>query len=115
MSLIKSDNKNKRLVRIVLQMLLLFLCILIVIIPVRNKVNDLFNKTHESSLARQVADLSLLADQKFEREIMSLDLAAEYLAPYSTEQWKHFFKIREADLPKEIKIGIIGTDGSAIW
>ncbi|MBO4335906.1 MAG: response regulator [Desulfovibrio sp.] len=69
----------------------------------------------EQNVARQTVDLAVMAEERFERELVSLRLAAEYLEPYEVEQRKRFFQIRSKSLRKGVHIGLMRLDGQSIY
>ncbi|MBQ7585894.1 MAG: hypothetical protein IJU40_06590, partial [Desulfovibrionaceae bacterium] len=97
-------------------LILILLSILLLIgIIVKDKVEELLNSSLEDNVALQAKDLSILADERFERELISLRLAAEYLQPYNVAQRRKFFEIRERDLVPGFSIGILDLKGNSIY
>ena len=61
-----------------------------------HRTQVILNHTLEKTVARQAADLSLLAEERFRQEFESLALAAELLAasPNKIEEERIFYKVR---------------------
>ncbi len=96
-------------------MLAIVLGLVVIGVLLQAKVGRLFVVSMEQNVARQTADLSVMAEERFERELVSLRLASEYLEPYGIEQRKRFFEIREKSLRKGVHIGMMRLDGQAIY
>ncbi|MBQ7618165.1 MAG: response regulator, partial [Desulfovibrio sp.] len=104
-----------RLFDTILQVICLVSCLFLIGILLREKVIDLLNSSLEHSVADKAADLAIMAEERFEREFVSLRLAAEYLEPYTEQQRQKFFEIREKDLVKGVSIGLFRLDGTPLW
>ncbi|MCR4667358.1 MAG: response regulator [Desulfovibrio sp.] len=97
--------------------MLLILMVLLIIVGtvVYQKVTALLNRSMEQSVARQIADLSVMAEERFGRELASLHLAADYLQPYETTEQKKFFDaMRLNSIRLGIAVGILGLEGNII-
>lgn len=106
---------NHHMRRTVLQIVLLMILLLMVGYLAHQRVHALLNKSLESKVAHQVANLSAIAQERFERELVSLRLAAAYLEPYTTAERTKFFEVRARDLHEGVSIGLLLLDGSALY
>ncbi|MBQ9442050.1 MAG: response regulator [Selenomonadaceae bacterium] len=100
--------------RIVVQFLgLLFLLICAGLFG-RTAVSGLLNATLEKTVARQMSDMSIVAEERFAKELAELKMAAQYIEAHpSDENEENFLNLlKEDDL--KIKVGLIRLDGSAV-
>lgn len=80
----------------------------------RAQVSDLLNATVEKMLAKQASDLSVVAEERFNREIAELKMVAKYLEAHpNAEVEKNFLAQLKAD-NENITVGLLKLDGSAI-
>ena len=79
-----------------------------------HRTQVLLNHTLEKTVARQAADLSLLAEERFRQEFESLALAAELLAasPNKIEEERIFSGLRGSE--KNVSVGILSVQGEAL-
>ncbi|MBR4153702.1 MAG: response regulator [Selenomonadaceae bacterium] len=106
---------DKYMKKIILQ----FLAVLVVLVLsgffLRLEVNDLLNATLEKMMAKQTADLSIVAEERFRKELSELKLAAKYLETEpdsaSTEKFLNVLKMGN----ENISVGLLRLDGSPIY
>ena len=80
----------------------------------RMEVSDLLNATLEKTMAKQASDLSIVAEERFAKELAELQLAAKYLELHpnaATEE--NFLSILSGD-NENISVGMMKLDGKAI-
>lgn len=80
----------------------------------RGEVSDLLNTTLERMMAKQASDLSVVAEERFAKELAELRLAARYLESHpnaATEE--NFLTLLKAGNEK-ISVGLVKLDGRAI-
>ena len=79
-----------------------------------HRTQVILNNTLEKTVARQAADLSLLAEERFRQEFESLALAAELLAasPNKIEEERIFSGLRGTE--KNVSVGILSVQGEAL-
>ena len=79
-----------------------------------HRTQVILNNTLEKTVARQAADLSLLAEERFRQEFESLALAAELLAasPNKIEEERIFSGLRGSE--KNVSVGILSVQGEAL-
>ena len=80
----------------------------------RATVSELLNVTLEKTVARQMSDMSIVAEERFAKELAELRMAAQYLEAHpSAENEENFLKLLQEGNPK-IRVGLIRLDGQAI-
>ncbi len=75
--------------RMLLQFFILSLCLFLSGTLIQEKIGSLLNATLETTIARQTADMSVVAEERFKRELAELSLAARYMESHpagETEQ-----------------------------
>ena len=111
----KNFSLSKEYIRkIILQFVVVLAILILAGFFMREEVNFLLNATLEKTMAKQAADLSILAEEKFAKELAELKLAAKYFEKYPdliTEE--HFLSILKAE-NENISVGLVRLDGSAI-
>ncbi|MBQ9452292.1 MAG: response regulator [Desulfovibrio sp.] len=110
-----SSDQAYHLKKIILQIVNLISILLLVGMLAHNKVAKVLNTSMEHHVTRQAMVFSIMAEERFDRELASLRLAAEYLEPYGTQERKKFFQIRAKALRGGISIGLMNLDGSSIY
>ena len=96
-----------------------FLAVLVVLVLagffLRAEVNDLLNATLEKMMAKQTSDLSVVAEERFSKELAELRLTAKYLASHSDAVMEqNFLSLLKAD-NENITVGLMKLDGSAVY
>lgn len=109
------SQRATRLVRRIFLVIALVLGLAAVGVLLQYKLGKLFIVSMEQNVARQTVDLSIMAEERFERELVSLRLAAEYIEPYELEQRIRFFQIRTRSLRKGVHIGLMRVDGTPLF
>ena len=97
-----------------LQIAALLVVLLVLAAWAMHRTQVLLNHTLEKTVARQAADLSLLAEERFRQEFESLALAAELLAasPNKIEEERIFSGLRGSE--KNVSVGILSVQGEAL-
>ena len=81
---------------------------------IRVMVGGLLNTTLEKNTAKQMADMSIVAEERFDKELSMLRIAADYLEKYpGQENEKNFLNLLRQNDPK-ISVGLISLDGKAL-
>ena len=81
----------------------------------RGEVRDLLNATVEKMMAKQAADLSIVAEERFGTELSELRLAAEYLEAHpNSSAAENFLSLLKAG-NENISVGVLKLDGGAIY
>ena len=96
-----------------------FLAVLVVLVLagffLRAEVNDLLNATLEKMMAKQTSDLSVVAEERFSKELAELRLTAKYLASHSDAVMEqNFLSLLKAG-NENITVGLMKLDGSAVY
>ena len=100
--------------KIVLQFAAVLIALVLAGFSVSSAVNDLLNATLEKMIAKQAADLSIVAEERFAQELAELRLAAEYLEAHPSAQTEeNFLSLLKAGNEK-ISVGLMRLDGKAI-
>ena len=80
----------------------------------QHNVNNMLNATLEQNIARQTADMAVVAEERFAQELAELSLAANYLSEYPSEE-------NEINMVNSLKrknfegsVGIIKLNGEAV-
>ena len=74
---LKSLNK-----KFVIQLLGLIVALIAVGLLMQYKVSNMLNITLEQTIARQTADMSVVAEERFAQELAELNFAANYLSEH---------------------------------
>ena len=100
--------------RFTLQIAALLAVLLVLAAWAMHRTQVILNNTLEKTVARQAADLSLLAEERFRQEFESLALAAELLAasPNKIEEERIFSGLRGTE--KNVSVGILSVQGEAL-
>ena len=111
----KNFSLSEKYIRKIIMQFVIVLAILILAgFFMRGEVSFLLNATLEKTMAKQAADLSIVAEERFAKELAELKLAAKYFEKYPdliTEE--HFLSILKAE-NENISVGLVRLDGSAI-
>ena len=105
---------EKYIKKIILQFATVLTILLLTGFFMRMEVRDLLNTTLEKTMAKQAADLSIVAEERFAKELAELRLAAKYLELHpnaATEE--NFLSILKAG-NENISVGLLKLDGKAI-
>ncbi len=105
---------KKYIKKIILQFATVLTILLLTGFFMRMEVRDLLNTTLEKTMAKQAADLSIVAEERFAKELAELRLAAKYLElhPNATTE-ENFLSILKAG-NENISVGLLKLDGKAI-
>ena len=77
-------------------------------------VSELLNTTLERTTAKQMTDMSIVAEERFSKELAELKLAAQYLEEHpAVENEENFLALLKKNNPK-ISVGLINLEGKAI-
>ncbi|MBQ1510580.1 MAG: response regulator [Selenomonadaceae bacterium] len=71
--------------KVLLEILMLAFALALIGFLMQNKMDELLNDTVEQSVARQAADFSVLAEERFKKELAELRYAAHYLESHPEE------------------------------
>ena len=97
-----------------MQIAALLVVLLVLAAWAMHRTQVILNNTLEKTVARQAADLSLLAEERFRQEFESLALAADLLAasPNKIEEERIFSGLRGSE--KNVSVGILSVQGEAL-
>ncbi|MBQ6298743.1 MAG: response regulator [Selenomonadaceae bacterium] len=105
---------EKYIKKIILQFAMVLTILLLTGFFMRMEVRDLLNTTLEKTMAKQAADLSIVAEERFAKELAELQLAAKYLELHPNEATeKNFLSILKGG-NENISVGMMTLDGKAI-
>ncbi len=106
---------NEKYIRkIILQFATVMFILIFACFSLRTEVRDLLNATLEKMIAKQTSDMSIVAEERFSKELAELRLAAKYLEAHpdsATEE--NFLSLLKLD-NEEISVGLLRLDGRAI-
>ena len=80
----------------------------------RTEVTNLLNATLEKTMAKQTADLSIIAEERFAKELAELKLAAKYLSEHSDMATVENFLRTLQSGNENISVGLMKLDETAI-
>lgn len=106
---------EKYLKKIFMQFVTVLIVLIVTGFLLRAEVNDLLNATLEKMMAKQTADLSIIAEERFSKELSELKLIAKYLETHTnaaTEE--NLLQLLKAD-NENISVGLMRLDGTAIY
>ena len=113
------SNKNfslseKYIKKIIMQFITVLAILILAGIFLRTEVNELLNTTLEKMIAKQAIDLSIVAEERFVKELAELRLAAKYLETYpnSTNEENFLSLLKEGN--EGVSVGMVRLDGTAI-
>ncbi|MBQ6005531.1 MAG: response regulator [Selenomonadaceae bacterium] len=106
---------EKYIKKIILQFATVLGILILTGFSLRAEVNDLLNATLEKMIAKQAADLSIVAEEKFSKELAELKLAAEYLSAHPNDAAieKNFLAMLQAG-DENISVGMLSLNERAI-
>lgn len=100
--------------RIVMQFVAVMLSLILIGFFLSGEVNNLLNATLEQMMARQTSDMSIVAEERFSKELAELRLAARYIEAHpnsSTEE--NFLSLLKMNHEK-ISVGMLRFNGGAL-
>ena len=111
----KEFSLSEKYIRKIIFQFAMVLAILIVAgFFLRVEVRTLLNVTLENMIAKQISDMSIVAEERFAKELAELRLVAKYLERHpnsaTEENFLSLLKKNDAD----ISVGILKLDGTAI-
>ena len=93
---------------------MLMICLISVGFLVRYKVSDMLNSALEQTIARQTADVSMIAEERFQKELTELAYAANYLTEHPGQDTEKNILNGLDKHNSNISVGLITLDGKAI-
>ncbi|MBO4780374.1 MAG: hypothetical protein J5497_07040, partial [Selenomonadaceae bacterium] len=105
---------EKYIKKILLQFIAVFIVLILAGFSLRSEVSDLLNATLERMIAKQSSDMSIVAEERFSKELAELRLAAKYLEAHpnvATET--NFLSLFKAG-NEGISVGLVQLNGKAI-
>ena len=112
-----SDNfslNEKYTKKIVLQFVAVLLILILAGFFLRAEVNNLLNATLEKTIAKQTADMSIVAEERFAKELAELRIAAKYLEKHPNLATEENFLALLKQNNEKISVGLLKLDGRAI-
>lgn len=111
---IETDSHTARISRkIVAEILVLGIILLLIGFFMQEKVEKLLSASVEQSVARQTADFSVLAEERFQRELSELRYAANYMGKHDGDLASAFESL-EATSRKGVSCGLFNKKDGAI-
>ena len=106
---------NERYIKkICLQFTMVLAILLVTGFFLRAEVTNLLNATLEKTMAKQTADLSIIAEERFAKELAELKLAAKYLSEHSDMATVENFLRTLQSGNENISVGLMKLDETAI-
>jgi len=105
---------KKYIKKIILQFATVLTILLLTGFFMRMEVRDLLNTTLEKTMAKQAADLSIVAEERFAKELAELRLAAKYLELHPNAATEENFLSILKEGNENISVGLLKLDGKAI-
>ena len=111
----KGFSLSEKYIRKIIMQFIVVLAILILAgFFTRMEVKNLLNATLEKTMAKQASDLSIVAEERFAKELAELRLAAKYLELHpNTATEENFLTILNRG-NEYISVGLLKSDGKAI-
>ena len=112
-----SDNfslNEKYIKKIILQFAIVLLILILAGFFLRSEVNDLLNTTLEKTIAKQTSDMSIVAEERFAKELAELRIAAKYLENHPNTATEENFLALLKQNNENISVGLLKLDGRAI-
>jgi len=72
--------------KIVFKLFILVMCLLLSGMLLQEKISTLLNAALETAIARQTADMSVAAEERFHRELAELEFAARYIEAHPSAE-----------------------------
>ena len=109
-----NEKKKTRFFRLALKILALVAVLVALTTWAAHRTQVLLNHTLEKTVARQAADLSVMAEERFGQEFQALSLAARLLssAPNEAEKARILAELRGSE--NGVSVGILSVEGKAI-
>ena len=109
-----NEKTKTRSGRFVLQIMALVAVLVVLTVWATQRAQALLNRTLEKTVARQAADLSIIAEERFNQEFEALSFAAGLLssAPNKAEEARILSELRGSE--GGISVGILSVEGKAI-
>ena len=108
-----SLNK-KYMKKIVLQFFAVLLILVLAGFFMQSTVSNLLNATLEKMMARQTADMSIVVEERFDKEFSELRLAAKYLETNPSAATEENFLSLLRQNNDDISVGLMNPNGQAI-
>lgn len=106
---------EKYVKKIVIQFAAVLACLILIGFFMRAEVSNLLNATLERTTAKQAADLAIVAEERFAKELAELKLAAKYLEEHPNEASEEkFLSILKAGNEK-ISVGMLSLNERPIY
>ncbi len=106
---------NEKYVRkIVAQFIILLIVLVAAGLFMRAQVSELLNATLERMMAKQTSDMSIVAEERFEKELAELKMAAKYFEVHQDVIAEDLLSLLNKD-NKNVSVGMLRLDGSAIY
>ena len=100
--------------KMIFQFSTLIIALVTVGILMQNKVSEMLNITLEQTIAQQTADMSVVAEERFEQELAELRVAANFLAEHpSRENEINILNVLKKN-DEKISVGLLRPKGQAI-
>ena len=105
---------EKYIKKIILQFMLVLLILILTGFSLRAEVSNLLNATLERTMAKQASDLSIVAEERFSKELAELRLVANYLEAHPNSATEENFLSLLKLNNENISVGLLKLDGHAI-
>ncbi len=105
---------EKYMRKVIMQFLALLFVLVLTGVFMRAQVSDLLNATLEKTIAKQASDLSIVAEERFAKELSELKMAAQYFEDHPEEHAEeNFLSMLKTGNPK-ISVGLLRIDGTPV-
>ena len=110
-----SELQERRALKILASYFVLLLVLISAAFFMQSKVTNHLNGTLEKTVARQAADVSLLAEERFARELTSLQLAASILSQAQNDAERRRVLNALHGTESGVIVGLVGPDGKPVY
>lgn len=90
-----------------LKLLILVMCLLFSGMLLQEKIGSLLNATLETTIARQTADMSVAAEERFHRELSELSLAARYIEAHPAAETEENILAELSHIEDGVSVGMM--------
>ena len=105
---------EKYIKKIVLQFATVLLILILAGFFLRTEISSLLNTTLEKMIAKQTSDMSIVAEERFAKELAELRIAAKYLENHPNSATEENFLALLKQNNEKISVGLLKLDGTAI-
>ena len=100
--------------KMLFKLFILLVCLLFSGMLLQEKIGNLLNETLEATIARQTADMSVAAEERFHRELTELSFAAHYLETHPSAETEKDILAELGRIGDGVSVGMMQPGGKAL-